>query len=172
MRDDEARLARSVADAEDCLVLADGPLGFLELKRSPVVGVIKRFARAYLDSTRESLLPTLGAGQRTPIFGIDLDGRSRRYSWYLRLVPLRVPWHDYAGLVRCEVTAAIGLRGASDIADRVTSILPRFAGRPSDPRAPQNLAPVGGLETVLRHRMGDPLLIRRALLNYLCTVDT
>ena len=79
---------------------------------------------------------------------------------------------DYAGLVRCEVTAAIGLRGATDIADRVTSILPKFAGRPSDPRAPQNLAPVGGLETLLRHRMGEPLLIRRALLNYLCTVDT
>ena len=170
MRDDESRLARAIADAEDCLVLCDGPLGFLELKRSPVVGVIKRFARPYLDPVRETLLRTLGAGQRTPVFGIDLDRRNRRYSWYLRLVALRPPWHDYAGLVRCEVTAAIGTRGAVGLANRVTSILPGFAGRPSDPRAPQNLAPVGGLETLLRHRMGDALLIRRSLLDYLCTV--
>jgi len=70
--------------------------------------------------------------------------------------------------VRCEVSARVGIEPARQIADHVTAVLPTFAGRPSDPRAPQNLAPVGGLETWLRHRMGDPMLIRRALLSYLC----
>jgi len=32
---------------------------------------------------------------------------------------------------------------------------------------PQNLTPVGGLETWLRHRMGDRALIRRGLLAWL-----
>ena len=32
-----------------------------------------------------------------------------------------------------------------------------------DPRAPQNLVPIGALERELRHRMGDPGLLYRAL---------
>jgi hypothetical protein len=32
-----------------------------------------------------------------------------------------------------------------------------------DPRAPQNLVPIGALERELRHRMGDPGLVYRAL---------
>jgi hypothetical protein len=134
-----------------------------------VVGIIKRLARPYLDAARDALLPQLSAGERTPLFGIaDVQGRVRRYSWYLRLVPLRPPWHGYAGLVRCEVSSTISTGAAVDLADLVTAALPSYAGRASDPRAPQNLAPVGALESWLRHRMGDPLLIRRALLNYLC----
>ena len=34
---------------------------------------------------------------------------------------------------------------------------------PKDPRAPQNLIPVGGLERQLRHRLGDPQLILRGI---------
>jgi len=56
---------------------------------------------------------------------------------------------------------------AVDLADLVASALPRFAGRPSDPRAPQNLAPVGGLEAWLRHRLGHAGIIRRALMERL-----
>jgi hypothetical protein len=56
---------------------------------------------------------------------------------------------------------------ARAIADRVTALLPGFAGRASDPRTPQNLVPVAGLETWLRHRIGDSRLIRRALLEWL-----
>ena len=169
MRDAEAVLASQLADEQDGLVLCDGPLGFLDLKRSPVVGVIKRFARLYLDPEREALLPRLGPGERTPLFGIeDRAGRTRLFAWYVRLAAVRPPWHDHAGIVRCEVSARIGVGEATRVADRVASILPTFAGRASDPRAPQNLAPVGGLETWLRHRMGDPLVIRRALLSYLC----
>jgi hypothetical protein len=43
-------------------------------------------------------------------------------------------------------------------------VLPVFASQPGrDPRAPQNLYPVGALETQLRHRLGDAQLVRRAI---------
>ncbi|MGZ6885814.1 MAG: hypothetical protein ACXVJA_06350, partial [Acidimicrobiia bacterium] len=48
--------------------------------------------------------------------------------------------------------------------ETVTATLPRYASEPhKDPRAPQNLYPVGGLERDLRHRLGDPDLLYRAL---------
>jgi hypothetical protein len=150
-------------------VLADGPLKSLrEETASPVVGVVKRFARAYLDREYDALLPRLAAGERTPLFALAYEGQRReRYAWYQRLVPSRPAWHDHAGLVRCEVRAGVGLDRARALADRVTSTLPRFAGRPTDPRYPQNLAPVGGLEGWLQHRMGHRGLIRRTLLAWL-----
>ena len=42
--------------------------------------------------------------------------------------------------------------------------VPRFAGVPHrDPRAPQNLQPIGALETHLRHLLGHPGLATRAV---------
>ena len=105
---------------------------------------------------------------RTPLFGLmDQEAELRGYSWYTRISPVRAPWHDHAGIVRCEARAGVRLDGARELADRVTALLPRYAGRPSDPRTPQNLAPVGGLETWLRHRMGDRAMVRRALVAWL-----
>jgi uncharacterized protein len=83
------------------------------------------------------------------------------------LTVMRPPWHDHAGIVRCEVRAGMRLDGAEVLADRVTALLPGYAGRPTDPRAPQNLAPVAGLEAWLRHRMGNRAMIRRSLLGWL-----
>jgi hypothetical protein len=169
MRNAEADLAYSVSKAGDGLVLCDGPLGYMDPAPSPLIGVIKRFSTPYLDPDRDALLPRLAEGERTPLFGIQGHaGRTRRYSWYARIAAVRPPWHGYAGLVRCEVSATVGMGPAIDLADQVASFLPGFAGHKSDPRAPQNLAPIGGLETWLRHRMGDALLIRRALLSHLC----
>jgi hypothetical protein len=149
-------------------VLTDGRLGFLDATKSPVVGVVKRFVRAYLDPEHDALLPKLAPGERTPLFGLLYEGRPlERYAWYTRLVPTRPAWHDHAGLVRCEVRAGVGMSGARTLADRVSALLPAFAGRPSDPRFPQNLAPVGALETWLQHRMGHRGLIRRALTAWL-----
>lgn len=166
----EAALAANVAAGADGLVLADGRLGFLDATASPVVGVVKRFARAYLDTGHDSLLTRLSPGERTPLFGLVYEGQPlERYAWYTRLVPSRPAWHDHAGLVRCEVRAGVGLDQARALADRVSALLPAFAGRPIDPRFPQNLAPVGGLESWLRHRMGDRGLIRRALTEWLTT---
>jgi hypothetical protein len=51
-----------------------------------------------------------------------------------------------------------------DVADRVSHNLQRFASRPEhDPRAPQNLQPVGALEKRLRHELGDSRYIRRLI---------
>ncbi len=165
MRRAEGSLAARAAAEGGTVVLADGRLGFTDPTASPVVGVVKRFARAYLEREQDELLPRLGPGERTPLFGLGEEGGEAfdRYAWYTRLVPVRAPWHGYAGMVRCEVRAGVGLDEAVALADRVSAMLPAFAARRTDPRYPQNLAPVGGLEGWLRHRMGHQGLIRRAL---------
>jgi uncharacterized protein len=168
LRQAEGALARELACEDGALVLADGPLTFSDPTTAPVVGIVKRFHQHYLSPSEAGLVPMLGAGQRTPLFTVGQEGSGvQRYAWYVRLVPMRAPWHDHAGVMRCEVSTSIGLDCARELADRVTVLLPRFAGRASDPRAPQNLAPVGGLETRLRHRLGDSRLIRRAITTHL-----
>lgn len=166
MRDAEASLAARLAAEPGTLVLADGPLAFFGASASPVVGIVKRTIRRYLPADLESLVGSLHPRWRTPLFALGGE-RVRRYAWYTRLVELRAPWHDHAGIVRCEVRAGVGLPDAARLADRVTAFLPAFAGRPTDPRAPQNLAPVGALEALLRRRMGHPRLVRRALTEWL-----
>ena len=168
MRDGEANMAARLTGHGD-LVLMDGPLPFKGAATdAEVVGMIKRFARRYLGPEHESLLGRLGAGERTPLFALaGADEPRRRFAWYSRLVPLRLPWHDHAGLVRCEVAAGVGVDRAVALAGTVSALLPRFAGRPWDPRTPQNVVPVAGLETWLRHRMGHAGLVRRALLHHL-----
>jgi hypothetical protein len=168
MRQEERALAARLALADAPLVLVDGPLRLGEEPNSLAVGVIKRFVRRYLEAEQEQLLARLDPGSRTPVFGLlDQAGTLRGYSWYLRLAALRPAWHDHAGIVRCEVRAGIGVGGAVELADRVTAMLPSFAGRAADARTPQNLAPVAGLEGWLRHRMGDVGMVRRALLELL-----
>lgn len=50
------------------------------------------------------------------------------------------------------------------MADRSATVLPKVASEPYlDPRAPQNLVPVGALERYLRHLMGDRGLVLRAI---------
>jgi len=168
MQQAESQLAARIAGRGEGLVLVDGRLGFLDATASPVVGVVKRFVRAYLDAEHDALLARLEPGERTPLFGLVYEGQPlARYAWYARLVPTRSAWHDHAGLVRCEVRAGVGIEEARALADRVTAMLPGFAGRPSDPRYPQNLVPVSGLEGWLQHRMGHRGLIRRALTAWL-----
>jgi hypothetical protein len=169
MRKAEALLATRLAAADGCLVLVDGPLKSLtEPTTSPVVGVVKRFVRAYLDPEHDALLARLSPGERTPLFGLASQQQPlERYAWYTRVVHSPKTWHDHAGLVRCEVRAGVGLALARELADRVSGLLPRYAGRATDPRYPQNLAPVGGLEQWLQHRMGHRQLIRRALMTWL-----
>jgi hypothetical protein len=63
-----------------------------------------------------------------------------------------------------EVRAAHGIDRAVELADFAAKRLPGFASSAiRDPRAPQNLVPVGALEQELRRRMGDALLIRRGI---------
>ncbi|TYB56151.1 hypothetical protein FXF51_44395 [Nonomuraea sp. PA05] len=145
--------------AEDDLLLVDGPLrGRTHLPRT--VGYIKTHHTAYLPSPQAATVSRLEPGQRTPIF---LMGTSwRRHAWYVRLpAPSGLPW---SGVVRCEASADLGLDTLVSLADSVTHALPPLAGVDyKDPRAPQNLVPIGGLERLLRHRLGDARLLYRAL---------
>ncbi|HEY7875482.1 MAG TPA: hypothetical protein VIG64_10210 [Actinomycetota bacterium] len=159
---EEQRLAAELA--RDTIVFADGPLHLDSAAgKSRVVGVVKRMVSAYLDGEHARLLPTLQPGERTPIFGLG-NNVLDRYAWYVRLLPQNDAWHELAGLVRCEVRMELGLEAATRIADMVACHLPAYAGRPGvDPRAPQNLTPVGALEARLKHRLGSSTIIGRAL---------
>jgi hypothetical protein len=169
MRAEEEALAARLLLGGASTVLVDGPLRLGgDPGPAPMVGVVKRFVRRYLEPEHEALIGRLGRGERTPLFGLmDQQAELRGYSWYTRLAEVRPPWHDHAGIVRCEVRAGVRLDGALALAERVTGLLPGYAGRPTDPRTPQNLAPVAGLEAWLRHRMGHPGMVRRALLERL-----
>lgn len=162
MRMCEVQLAERRAGDGAC-VFVDGPLNFLSTVAAPLVGVVKRILTPYLDAGHFALVGALEAGQRTPLFAIR-DGKYDRYSWYLRLAARRPMEHFLAGIVRMEVRAALGASRAVELADFSARRLPGFASNPfRDPRAPQNLVPVGALEEELRRRMGDAVTIRRAI---------
>lgn len=162
MRAAEAQLASdTLARGRADLVVCDGPLTYFSA--GPAVGMIKRQARSYLDAPRTRVLSLLAVGERTPIFTLG-EQRLERYAWYLRLAARRPIDGEMASIVRLEVATEGGLRAARDLAQLTGAILPRFAPRPGqDPRAPQNLHPISALEGVLRHRLGDGALVRRAL---------
>jgi hypothetical protein len=156
MREAEGTLA--TACAAGASVFADGPLN--QLGPHDVVGTIKSHRVTYLRPERNAVIASLGCGQRTPLFAIKDFGR---YSWYVRLADLD-GGHSWSGIVRCEASAHLPLERVRTIADRSAAILPLVASAPHlDPRAPQNLVPVGALERQLRHRMGDGGLVYRAL---------
>jgi len=162
MREAEGVLAQTVFEGGEAeLLVLDGPLTYFA--QGPVVGMIKRQSRSYLPIDRTTILAVLSEGQRTPLFRLG-EQRLERYSWYSRLASVRPIDGGMTGIVRLEVATSIGLERARELADLTTSVLPRFAsvvGR--DPRAPQNLYPVGQLERILRHRLGDGALVKRAL---------
>ncbi len=140
------------------MVVLDGPLSGAHVPEA--VGYVKTHHVHYLPPALRPVIGRLGAGQRTPLF-LTTTAWSR-YSWYLRLPgPADHPW---ASVVRCEAPADLEVGSAAALADRVSLTLPRFASHGhKDGRAPQNLYPVGGLERILRRRLGSPALLYRAL---------
>jgi hypothetical protein len=163
MREEEAALARAfLREDRPPLLLLDGPLTYLA-GEDPVVGVIKRQSRAYLPPQSAPILGVLEPGERTPLFLIG-DQRLERYAWYTRIARGREIDGALTGILRLEVSTAVGLDRARTVADATTLLLPGLASdRVRDPRAPQNLYPVGRLEAVLRHRLGDASFIRRGI---------
>ncbi len=162
MRQEEESLAVSVATTGKAqLIIQDGPLTYVG--KAAAVGMIKRQTQRYLDPMRQQLLATLTVGQRTPLFRFE-NQRLPRHSWYARIAPRRPIDGTLAGLVRLELHADVELTRAREVADLTTGMLPRFAAPMwRDSRSPQNLYPVGQLETVLRNRLGDSDVIRRGL---------
>lgn len=144
---------------EPGLVVYDGRLG----PRTGVdsAGYIKSQHVQYLESTDlQSVIGRLEPGQRTPLFFIG--GELANWSWYLRLPGPRS--HSMSGIVRVELPGLGDVSDAVERADLLSRTLPRFASEPhKDPRAPQNLYPIAGLERELRRRLGDHMLLDRAL---------
>lgn len=162
MLDEEARLAEALSRDESALTFVDGPLR-LRAPGQRVVGYIKRIHRWYLDAEHQVLLPQLRPGERTPLFRITEDGHERT-SWFLRLADLRGHYHPLAGLLRLEVPGTLPLPAAALLADQSARVLPMLASSPvRDPRSPQNLIPVGALESALTHRLGDRRWVGRLI---------
>ncbi|MFL6130740.1 MAG: DNA double-strand break repair nuclease NurA [Mycobacteriales bacterium] len=150
--------ARARTDRDDLLVV-DGPLLAPRGQLTRVLGLIKTHRRPYLEGEPHALVGRLRPGERTPVFRIGT--RWARCCWYLRL-PGR-PGAPWAGVVRVECpdrpTAEV-----VELAALSQAVLPRFASTEhKDQRAPQNLYPIAGLERLLRRRLGDRLLLDRAL---------
>ena len=159
MRSAEAELSAVLADS-GLFVVADGPIS--ELRARPIVGMIKTHRASYLDDEHIPIMAELEPGFRSPLFLIR-SGPYSKYSWYLRLARM-VGGHSWSGIVRCVAPEAIGAATAALIADRTAVLLPQVASEPhTDPRAPQNLVPVGALERELRRNLGDQGLVYRAL---------
>lgn len=154
----EVKVSGAVRDDGDLLVV-DGPLrNRRQLPRT--LGYIKTQHSQYLDARHTALVTGLRPGERSPVFRLGTAWGG--YSWYLRLPGGgRGPW---AGIVRVECSAELAEQQAVGLAHLSLVTLPRFASTPyKDPRAPQNLIPIAGLERRLRARLGDGRLLHRAL---------
>jgi hypothetical protein len=162
LSDTEVQLAllfrKENPDAND-LLFVDGPLrGRTHLDRT--VGYIKTHHTTYLPPAQAATVSALDPGQRTPVFTMGTSWR--RISWYLRLPGSSgAPW---SGVVRLECSAELPVPEVTSLADLSARLLPPLASSAhKDPRAPQNLVPIGGLERELRRRLGDQQLLYRSL---------
>jgi hypothetical protein len=157
----EVEAAQAVGGAD--LIVIDGHLSRRE-EVACSVGYIKTHHAYYLPPELGPIVGRLLPGQRTPVFLLEASQSGySRYSWYLKL-----PGgygHPWAGVVRCEATSSLSpVSAVTAFADLASATLPAFASEQyKDPRAPQNLYPVAGLERELRRRMGDRYLLLRAL---------
>jgi len=142
------------------MVVVDGRLNWQPKRKAMVIGLVKTIHKRYLEGEQAAVIGKLAPKTRTPLFRIGRD--QAVYSWYLRLAPNRPIDHPWSGVVRVETLESIGIEAAVRLADLTTCHLPEFASSPiHDPRAPQNLTPIGGLEEHLRHSLGDHEWIRR-----------
>lgn len=157
LRELEAEVAAAVSNVD--LLVVDGPLSTHHIHSSRI-GYIKSHRVTYLDTPLERTVHQLSAGERTPLFLTTTSWS--RYSAYLKLDETKS--HPWAGIVRLELPADLSLDEARVLVDAASRALPRYASVPyKDPRAPQNLFPIGGLERELRRRLGEHAFVHRAL---------
>lgn len=153
-------LVATAAGAADMVVL-DGPIGRRDFVDN-AVGYVKTHRMSYLPPECARVLADLGPGERTPLFVVAQHGHSL-FSWYVRL-PGVTGGSPLSATVRCEMAARGPVGDAAVRADVVAATVTRFASRSHrEPRAPQNLYPIAGLEAGLRRRLGDRELVYRAL---------
>ncbi len=148
----------SGCDGADLLVV-DGPLrNRRQLPRT--IGYVKTQQKQYLPAALTPVVTSLRPGQRTPVFKMGTVWGG--WSWYLRLPGgSGAPW---AGIVRIECSPDLTVEEAVGLAELSAATLPQFASSSyKDPRAPQNLVPIAGLERRLRGLLGDARVLHRAL---------
>ncbi len=144
----------------DDLLVVDGSLRRGRQRLPRAIGLVKTHDRTYLPEHLNRLISTLTAGQRTPAF--RMGSSWERHSWYLRL-PCG-PGAPWAGIVRIECAANLDTADVITLANLSQAAIPRYASAEhKDPRAPQNLHPIAGLERDLHHRIGNRQLLYRAL---------
>lgn len=161
MRDVEESVARKLAEDEGSLVIADGPLSYEHPVQGNLLGYIKRVFQLYLPTRLIGMVAALPVGARTPLFVISKMKRAR-FSWFQRIGKTRAGDSELSGIVRMEVSSHVGVDAAARLANAAATQLPRFVPpRGRDPRAPQNLLPIGALESHLRRCLGDARLVRR-----------
>ena len=140
--------------------MVDGPLrNRRQLPRT--IGYVKTQQKQYLPAALTAVVTSLRPGQRTPVFQLGTVWGG--WSWYLRL-----PGALGRAVVRHRADRVLA---RPDRRSRRSSwpscpaaTLPRFASSPyKDPRAPQNLVPIAGLERRLRGLLGDARVLHRAL---------
>lgn len=140
--------------------MVDGSLRRGRQRLPRAIGLVKTHDRTYLPEHLNRLISTLTAGQRTPAF--RMGSSWERHSWYLRL-PCG-PGAPWAGIVRIECAANLDTADVITLANLSQAAIPRYASAEhKDPRAPQNLHPIAGLERDLHHRIGNRQLLYRAL---------
>jgi hypothetical protein len=150
------RVARRV-DADELLV-ADGPLrGRAGISR--VLGYIKSHEKPYLKPPQSTV-----SRRCAPASAPRCSSSARAGSVHLVPAPARperAPWSTSPGI---ECSVELPPQAAIALADLSMITLPRFAATAyKDPRAPQNLVPIAGLERRLRGMLGDGRLLHRAL---------
>lgn len=162
----QARMRRAEGDLAEALcgagwfTVVDGPLSYVRSRDLPVVGLAKTHHRMLLPASDHVRVPQLlNVGQRTSLFA-----HADSYSTYTRIAIPDVHSGPWSGVVRLELPQSPGLADCAARASAVTALLPRYAGvRHRDPRAPQNLQPVGALEKHLRHLLGPAAFAARAV---------
>jgi hypothetical protein len=143
-------------------VFCDGRLPPIGPTRA--IGVIKNphimpFAEG---SDHFILLSTLRTGERTPVLRRVRSGREY-YAWFVCLRTPAPTQFSMGGVVMLEMDGSNAKEDVFRCADFTAARLPAYASDElRDPRAPQNLMPVGELERELRRRMGMPELVERA----------
>jgi len=149
----------AVKERDFDLLVVDGPLSSHHA-RVGAVGYVKSHHVSYLEPELERVVGALEPFERTPLFLTTTS--YRRYSSYLRLGGDRR--HPFSGVVRLELSAELAFPSVRRLASLAARTLPRYGSVPhKDPRAPQNLFPIGALERELRRRLGDQAVVNRAL---------
>ncbi len=177
MQVQEHRVAQAMVEqAATRVVITDGPIPYEHLLAAgtgKLVGLIKNVQKRYLEAEQFALVLQLQARQRTPLFEIRYgDGsRNSKLSFFLRLREVPAFGSSTANLVRMELPI-MATAEAVRLADLASAAAVHYASNLwADNRAPQNLYPVGALETALKNRLGDQRFLRNLLLRALATSE-